>query len=84
MKKDLIKNYIKNLTIDDIIHYLQKEKIPAAREEIETLYTTIKTKYNEIIESDFLKFIKDYQSKFNQKLYNKIIEKYNEYKKFIE
>ncbi len=84
MKKDLIKNYISKLTIEDIINYLKKEMIPATKEEIDTLYTTIKTKYNEILDSDFLTYIKKYQSKFNQKLYNKIIEKYNEYKKFIE
>ena len=84
MKKELIKNYINKLTMDDIINYLKKECIPATKEELETLYTTIKTKYNEILDSDFLKYIRNYQTKFNKKLYNKIIEKYNEYKKFIE
>ena len=84
MKKELIKNYINKLTIEDIINYLKKEAIPATKEEIDTIYTTIKTKYNEILDSDFLNYIKEYQSKFNKKLYNKIIEKYNEYKKFIE
>ena len=84
MRKDLIKNYISKLTIEDIINYLKKEAIPASKEEIEILYKTIKTKYNEILDSDFINYIKDYQTKFNKKLYNKIIEKYNEYKKFIE
>ena len=84
MKKDLIRNYINKLTIEDIINYLKKEAIPASKEEIEILYKTIKTKYNEILDSDFINYIKDYQTKFNKKLYNKIIEKYNEYKKFIE
>ena len=58
--------------------------VPATKEEINLLYTTIKTKYNEILDSDFLTYIKNYQTKLNKKLYNKIIEKYNEYKKFIE
>lgn len=84
MKKDLIKNYINKLTIEDIINYLKKEMVPATKEEINLLYTTIKTKYNEILDSDFIIYIKNYQTKFNKHLYNKIIEKYNEYKKFIE
>ena len=84
MKKDLIKNYINKLTIEDIIKYLKKEMVPATKEEINLIYTTIKTKYDEILESDFLNYIKKYQTKFNKTLYNKIIEKYNEYKKFIE
>lgn len=84
MKKDLIKNYISKLTMEDVINYLKKEAVPATKEEIETLYQTIKTKYDEILDSDFLKFIKNYQTKFNHKLYNKIIEKYEEYKKFLK
>ena len=84
MKKDLIKKYISKLTMEDVINYLKKEAVPATKEEIEVLYQTIKTKYDEILDSDFLKFIKNNQKKFNHKLYNKIIEKYEEYKKFLK
>ena len=84
MKKELIKNYINKLTKNDIVEYLNKEFIPATKEEINLLYEKIKTEYDLILDSDFMKYISNYKNKLNAKLYSKILEKYNEYKKFIE
>lgn len=84
MKKELIKNYINKLTKNDIVEYLNKEFIPATKEEINLLYEKIKTEYDLILDSDFMKYISNYKNKLNTKLYSKILEKYNEYKKFIE
>ena len=84
MKKEFIKNYINKLTKNDIIDYLNKELIPATKEEINLLYEKIKTEYDIILDSDFIKYIQNYKNRFNAKLYSKILEKYNEYKKFIE
>ncbi len=84
MKKELLKSYINKLTKEDIINYLSKECIPASNEEIDMIYNAIKNDYNEILESDFNSYISNYKLTFNKALYEKIIEKYNEYKKFIE
>ncbi len=84
MKKELLKSYINKLTKEDIINYLSKECIPASNEEIDMIYNAIKNDYNEILESDFNSYISNYKLTFNKTLYMKIIEKYNEYKKFIE
>ena len=84
MKKEYIKNYIENITKDDIIKYLSKECVPASDSEIDTLYKAIKNDYNIILESDFMSYISNYKLSFNEELYKTIIEKYNKYRKFID
>ncbi len=84
MKKQILEMYIKKLTKQDIVNYLSKECIPASNEEIDLIYKAIKNDYNEILESDFNSYISNYKLTFNKALYEKIIEKYNEYKKFIK
>ncbi len=84
MKKQLLISFINKLTKQDIVNYLSKECIPASNEEIDLIYKIIKNDYNEILETDFNSYISNYKLTFNKSLYEKIIEKYNEYKKFIE
>ncbi len=84
MKKQLLISFINKLTKQDIVNYLSKEFIPASNEEIDLIYKIIKNDYNEILETDFNSYISNYKLTFNKSLYEKIIEKYNEYKKFIE
>lgn len=84
MKKELLKNYISKLTKQDIINYLSKECIPASNEEIDMIYNAIKNDYEEILETNFMNYISNYKLNFNPNLYRTIIEKYNQYKKFIE
>lgn len=84
MKKELLKNYISKLTKQDIINYLSKECIPASNEEINMIYNAIKNDYEEILETNFMNYISNYKLNFNPDLYRTIIEKYNQYKKFIE
>jgi len=84
LKKELLKNYISKLTKQDIINYLSKECIPASNEEIDMIYNAIKNDYEEILETNFMNYISNYKLNFNPDLYRTIIEKYNQYKKFIE
>lgn len=84
MKKELLKNYISKLTKQDIINYLSKECIPASNEEIDMIYNAIKNDYEEILDTNFMNYISNYKLNFNPDLYRTIIEKYNQYKKFIE
>ena len=84
MKKELLKSYIERLTKKDITSYLSKECITATNEEIDLIYNAIKNDYEEILNTNFMDYISKYKLSFNQELYKKIIEKYNEYKKFIE
>lgn len=84
MKKELLKSYINKLTKQDIINYLNKEYTPSSNEEIDLIYNVIKNNYEEILNSNFMNYISKYESNLNKQLYQKIKEKYNEYKKFIE
>lgn len=84
MKKELIKNYINKLTKQDLIDYLSKECITASNDEINMIYNAIKNDYEEILNNNFMSYISNYKLSLNEELYKKIIEKYNEYKKFIE
>ena len=84
MKKELIKSYASKLTKDDIVAYLQKECISASNEEIDLIYNAIKNDADEILNTNFMSYISNYKLNLNEELYKRIIEKYNEYKKFIE
>lgn len=84
MKIDLIKNYISKLKKQDIIDYLNKENIKASNDEIDLIYNVIKENYNMLENINFNEKIKLYKDKLNENLYNKILEKYEKYKKFIE
>ena len=84
MKLDLIKNYISKIKKEDIKNYLDKEKIPCNNIELNLIYEGIMSNYKNIENIDFLKYLSNYKFSLNETLYNKIIEKYNEYKKFIE
>ena len=84
MKLDIIKAYISKLKKDDIKVYLDKESIPYNDNEIDLIYEAIMSNHKTFENIDFEKYITNYKFNLNSELYNKIIEKYNEYKKFIE
>lgn len=83
MNKNLIINYIDKITKFDIEKYISKENIEHTKEEIDLIYNSIKNDYNEIL-NNFQNYIVKFKNKLNTNLYNKIIEKYNQYKKFID
>ena len=83
MNKNLIINYIKKITKEDIQKYISKENIQHTKEEIDLIYESIKNDYYEIL-NNFQNYIQKVKDKLNPNLYNKIIEKYNKYKEFIE
>lgn len=84
MKKELILKYINNLEKEDIIKYLDKENLEYTTEEIDLIYNAIKNDYDVIMYGDFDKYISNYKFNINSNLYNNIISKYYQYKKFIE
>lgn len=83
MKIELLKNYINKLTKEDIIKYIEKEKIKYNDNEINIIYNSIKNDYEEILNSNIENYISKHNISLNKELYNKIIEKFNYYKKFI-
>ena len=83
MNKQILINYIQKITKEDIQKYISKENIQHTKDEIDLIYNSIKNDYNEIL-NNFQNYIQKVKDKLNKNLYNKIIEKYNQYKKFIE
>ena len=83
MNKNLIINYVNKITKQDIEKYISKENIQHTKEEIDLIYESIKNDYYEIL-NNFQNYIQKVKDKLNPNLYNKIIEKYNKYKEFIE
>lgn len=83
MKIEILKKYINDLTKEDIINYISKEKVCANKEEIDIIYNAIKNDYEEILNTNFIDYLSKYKLSLNDELYKKVIEKYNQYKRFI-
>lgn len=84
MKKELLECYINKLKKEDIEKYLTKECVTYTESEINIIYNSIKNDYKEILNTNFMDYLSKHKLSLNEELYKKIIEKYNEYKKFIE
>ncbi len=84
MNKSLIKKYALNITKEDILKFGESEGVNINNNELNTIYNIIKNNQDEILEGNFYEFINNYKNIFNPILFNKIIEKYEKYKKFID
>ena len=82
MQKNLIKNYIKNMSKEDIYNYIEKNCYDATNKEVDIIYNHIKTYYNELLETP-LPYIKMLKDKISNDNYYLILELYNKYKNFI-
>lgn len=77
---NIIKKYINYLKKDDIINFAKKEGVNLNNIELDTIYTTIKTRWEEIYVNG-INVINEYKDKLNKITYDKLIELYNYYKK---
>lgn len=84
MNKNLIKKYASNITKEEILKFGESEGVNINNNELNTIYNIIKNNQDEILEGNFYEFINNYKNIFNPILFNKIIEKYEKYKKFID
>lgn len=84
MNKNLIKKYASNITKEDILKFGESEGVNINNSELNIIYTVIKNNQDEILNGNFYEIINNYKNEFNPVLFNKIIEKYEKYKKFID
>ncbi len=77
---NLIKKYVDLLKKEDIINYSNKQNIILNKNELDLIYNTIKTRWNEII-NDGIKVINEYKDKIEENTYKKLIELYEKNKK---
>ena len=80
---NIIKKYINYLKKDDIINFAKKEGVSLSNIELDTIYTAIKTRWEEIYNNGF-NVINEYKNKLNTATYNKLIELYSYYKNKIK
>lgn len=82
MYENIIKNYVDKLTKEDIINYSKKEDIFLNDNEINVIYDEIKNKWKQLYNGN-TRVITNLENKINNKAYNKLIDLYNTYKKFL-
>lgn len=82
MYENIIKNYVDKLTKEDIINYSKKEDIFLNDNEINVIYDEIKNKWKQLYNGN-TRVITDLENKINNKAYNKLIDLYITYKKFL-
>ena len=82
MYENIIKNYVDKLTKEDIITYSKKEDIFLNDNLINVIYDEIKNKWKQLYNGN-TRVITDLENKINNKAYNKLIDLYNTYKKFL-
>lgn len=84
MYKELIKKYAKSLTPEQVKDYALKEGVEVSDEEASLFVSVIKTRLDEMLEGNALEVLNEYKSKLSTSSYNKLLELYDKYKKFID
>lgn len=84
MDRNMIRKYISKLDRNTINNFALKNKIKLTTDELEIIYNSIKNDYEEFLSSDFYKYMEQYKKKLSENVYNKIVELYEKYKKYIK
>ena len=79
----IIKKYINKLQKEDIVEFAKKKNLLLDQNELNLIYTTIKNRYKDILD-DGIKVINEYKNKLKINTYNKLIEVYNDAKKYYK
>lgn len=83
----IIKNYINNLTKNDIVYFALKNNITLNDQEVDYVYKNIKCNYKVLLSDNYECLFKEarcYLKDENyQKIYNLFLEYRNKFKKFL-
>lgn len=82
MYQNFIKNYIRQLKIDDIYRFCEKENICAKETDIEVVYNYLKM-FNDSIVNDPLFHLEEIKNKVSPEGYKIILKLYDKYKKLV-
>lgn len=83
MYKELIKKYAKSLTPDQVKEYALKEGVEVSNEEASLFVNVVQTRLDEMLEGNALEVLNEYKSELSTSSYNKLLELYDKYKKFL-
>lgn len=84
MNKSLIKAYAFTLTPDKVKSFALKEGINVSDEEANLFISTIRENADDILDGHAMEVIESKKSMISDASYNKLIELYDKYKKFVE
>lgn len=79
----IIEKYIKKLTKQDIINYLNTQNITIPQKEINIIYDYIKNKYKDYIKGNKEQLLKEIKTKVSPTTYQIIENYHNQYKNKI-
>ncbi|MBQ6546512.1 MAG: hypothetical protein IJL74_00755 [Bacilli bacterium] len=82
MYKNLIINYAKNMTINDITEFTKKNNITISEEDKMTIYNHIKKYYN-VFFNNPISYIKKLKGTINDETYYNILILYDKYKDLL-
>ena len=82
MQRNLIMNYAKNLTKEDIDSFVKTNNIKIKKKDIDTIYNHIKT-YYQVFFDDPIKYIKMLKGKISDDIYYQILMVYDKYKSYL-
>lgn len=77
----LLKEYIKNITEEDIYNFAVKEGINLLDYETKVIYMYLKNYWNVFLNENATFLFEELKEKLKPNTYNKIIDLYNKYKK---
>lgn len=83
MKKNLIKNYIKNLTKEDILNYSVKNDIIINKQELDVIYNSIVNDTDILLSEEFYDYLEGKKHLLTKDAYNKILELASKYEHLI-
>ncbi len=84
MYKELIKKYAKNLTPNQVKEYALKEGTEVSDNEANLFINIINTRLDDMLDGHALEVLNEYKSELSPSSYNKLLELYDKYKKFID
>lgn len=84
MYKELIKKYAKKLTPNQVKEYALKEGTEVSDNEANLFINIINTRLDDMLNGHALEVLNEYKSELSPSSYNKLLELYDKYKKFID
>ena len=84
MYKTIIKKYVENITNSDVIDYASKENVNITIDEAKLFVDTVKENVDDILNGNGMNYIESLKDKVSTEAYEKMIELFNKYKKFID
>ena len=79
MYKNLIVNYIKNMTMEDVNSFIEKNNIEISEKDKRVIFNHIKKYYN-VFFNDPIKYIKMLKGSIDDNIYYEVLTLYDKYK----